>query len=54
MDMLGSKEEALKGHIKCSKLAIIPQAGHLPQVDNPDAFLEVGLPFLEEESLHSD
>jgi len=53
MDMLRSKEEALKCHIKGSKLAIIPQAGHLPQVDNPDAFLEVVLPFLEE-TLHSD
>ena len=47
MDILRSKEEALKSHIKGSTLVIIPQAGHLPQVDSPDAFLEVVLPFLE-------
>ena len=46
-DMLRSKEETLKRHIKGSKLAIIPGAGHLPQIDNPEAFLEVVLPFLK-------
>ncbi len=46
-DMLRSKEKALKNHIKGSTLVIIPKAGHLPQVDNPEAFLEVVQPFLE-------
>ena len=46
-DMLRNKESTLINHIKGSKLAIIPQAGHLPQVDNPNAFSEVVLSFLE-------
>ena len=46
-DMLRSKEKALESYIKGSKLVIIPNAGHLPQVDNPEAFLDVVQPFLE-------
>ncbi|MFC1869652.1 alpha/beta fold hydrolase [Chloroflexota bacterium] len=38
-DRLRTKEKVLKNHIKGSKLVIIPDAGHLPQVDNPEAFL---------------
>ena len=45
-DMLRSKEKALEKHIQASKLVIIPQSGHLPQVDNPEAFLKVVQPFL--------
>ncbi len=45
-DMLRSKEAALKGYIKNSELIIIPNAGHLPQVDNPEGFLAVVRPFL--------
>ncbi len=45
-DMLRSKEKALKNHIKGSKLVIIRDAGHLPQVDNPEAFLGVVQSFL--------
>ena len=46
-DLLRSKEEALKNHIKDSELVIIRNTGHLPQVDTPEAFLEVVQPFLE-------
>ncbi len=45
-DMLRSKEKALQNYLKGSKLVIIPDAGHLPQVDNPKVFLEAVLPFL--------
>ncbi len=45
-DLLRSKEAALKGHIKNSEMVIIPSAGHLPQVDNPEGFLAVVKPFL--------
>ncbi|MFH1484859.1 MAG: alpha/beta hydrolase [Chloroflexota bacterium] len=45
-DMLRAKEEALKGRIRGSKLVIIPSAGHVPQVDNPEAFLDAVLPFV--------
>lgn len=45
-DMLRAKEEVLKALIKGSKLVITPDAGHLPQVDNPTAFLKAVLPFL--------
>lgn len=47
-DLLRSKENALNDHIEGSKLVIIPDAGHLPQLDNPEAFLAVVQPFLEE------
>ncbi len=46
-DMLRSKENALKNYIKGSELVIIPNAGHLPQVDNPEAFLEAVQRFLK-------
>ncbi|MBI2907029.1 MAG: alpha/beta hydrolase [Chloroflexi bacterium] len=45
-DLLRAKERALKARAKGSKLAVIPDSGHLPQVDNPKAFLEAVLPFL--------
>ncbi len=45
-DMLRTKEKALQNHIKGSKLAVIPDAGHLPQLDNPEAFLKAIQPFL--------
>ena len=38
-DALRTKEKVLKNCIKGSKLLVIPDAGHLPQVDNPEAFL---------------
>lgn len=38
-DMLRAKEKALQSYIKGSKRLVIPDAGHLPQVDNPEAFL---------------
>ncbi len=45
-DLLRSKEKVIPANIKGAKLVIIPDAGHLPQVDNPKAFLEAVLPFL--------
>ena len=45
-DMLGDKETAIKNYVKGSQLEIIPDAGHLPQMDNPEAFLKVVEPFL--------
>lgn len=46
-DMLRSKENAIKNYIKDSELVIIPDAGHVPQMDNPEAFLKVVQPFLK-------
>jgi pimeloyl-ACP methyl ester carboxylesterase len=46
-DKLRDKENALHNYIMNSTLAIVPDAGHLPQLDNPHAFLEVVQPFLE-------
>ena len=46
-DMLRDKEKTLNNHIKDSKLIIVPDAGHLPQLDNPKTFLEVVETFLE-------
>ncbi len=45
-DRLRKKEHDLQNYIKGSKLVIIPDAAHFPQVDNPKAFLETVLPFL--------
>ncbi len=45
-DMLRSKEQALKNYIKGSELVIVPVAGHLPQMDNPEAFLAAVQSFL--------
>jgi pimeloyl-ACP methyl ester carboxylesterase len=45
-DMLRAKEKTLMNYVPDSKLVIIPDAGHLPQVDNPKAFLEAVQPFL--------
>ena len=47
-DFLRGKEKVLEGTIKDSKLVIIPDAGHLPQVDNPRAFLKIVQPFLSD------
>jgi pimeloyl-ACP methyl ester carboxylesterase len=47
MPLVRSKEEALNRRIKGSRLAIVAGSGHLPQMDNPEAFLEVVLPFLK-------
>ncbi|MDY7019074.1 MAG: alpha/beta hydrolase [Chloroflexota bacterium] len=46
-DILRDKEKALNNHIRNSKLIIIPDAGHLPQLDNPKTFSEVVETFLE-------
>jgi pimeloyl-ACP methyl ester carboxylesterase len=46
-DMLRSKENAIKNYIKDSELVLIPDAGHVPQMDNPEAFLKVVQPFLK-------
>lgn len=45
-DMLRAKEKTFMNYITDSKLVIIPDAGHLPQVDNPKVFLEAVQPFL--------
>ncbi len=45
-DGLRAKEKTVQGYIKGSELVIIPVAGHLPQVDNPQAFLAAVQPFL--------
>ena len=45
--MLRSKENAIKNYIKGSVLRLIPDAGHLPQIDNPEAFIKVVQPFLK-------
>lgn len=46
-DLLRPKEKVLQERIRGSKLVIIPEAGHLPQIDNPQAVLEAVLPFLK-------
>lgn len=46
-DMLRSKENAIKNYINGSELVLIPDAGHLPQMDNPEAFIKVVQPFLK-------
>jgi pimeloyl-ACP methyl ester carboxylesterase len=45
-DMLRDKENAIKNYVKGSQLVLIPDAGHLPQMDNPDEFLKVVAPFV--------
>ena len=47
-DFLRGKEKVLESNIQGSKLVFIPDAGHLPQVDNPRAFLKIVQPFLNE------
>jgi len=46
-DAQRGKESDLHNYIKGSQVAIIPNAGHLPQVDNPQGFLEAVQPFLK-------
>ena len=46
-DLLRSNEKVIEKNIKGSKLVIIPNSIHQPQLDNPGAFLEVVQPFLE-------
>jgi len=41
-----AKEKTLLNHIQGSTLVVVPDAGRLPQVDNPETFLEEVLPFL--------
>jgi 3-oxoadipate enol-lactonase len=45
-DALRDREKVLLEGINGAKLAIVPQAGHLPQVDNPQGFLQAVKPFL--------
>jgi len=38
---------AAAGRIRHSRLVIIPDCGHMPHVERPEAFLEAVIPFLE-------
>lgn len=46
-DMLREREQVLPKGISNAKHAVIPNAGHLPQVDNPQGFLQEVKKFLE-------
>jgi pimeloyl-ACP methyl ester carboxylesterase len=46
-DMLRANERFVLEAIPEAKLALVPDAGHLPQVEQPKVFLDVVLPFLE-------
>ncbi len=46
-DMLRGKAEAIKNYIEDSKLVFVPGAGHLPQMDNPEAFVKAVKVFLK-------
>lgn len=39
-DTLREREKTLADGIKGAELAVVPDAGHLPQIDNPPGFLE--------------
>lgn len=45
-DRLRAKESTIKKCVKGSELVIIPDAGHLPQMDNPDEFVKAAQSFL--------
>ena len=45
-DMLRDKEGVLRRGIRSSNAVVIPGAGHLPQIEAPQAFLQATLPFL--------
>ena len=46
-DFLREREMTLLQGISNAKHAVVPNAGHLPQIDNPEGFLEVITPFLD-------
>jgi len=46
-DVLREKEEEILKAIKGAKSAILPDAGHVPQMDQPEAFLKAIDPFLK-------
>ncbi|MSQ33904.1 MAG: alpha/beta hydrolase [Dehalococcoidia bacterium] len=49
-DMLRNHEQFVLQSIPGSRLALVPDAGHVPQMENPKGFLELVLPFLEKAS----
>jgi pimeloyl-ACP methyl ester carboxylesterase len=47
LDSLRDNEELLRGNIRNASLALLPGVAHLPQVEDPDAFVEALVGFLE-------
>jgi pimeloyl-ACP methyl ester carboxylesterase len=45
-DFLREKEQVLLQNIRGAQYALIEDAGHLPQIDAPDAFLKPVMEFL--------
>jgi pimeloyl-ACP methyl ester carboxylesterase len=45
-DLLREREKVLLEGISGAKHAVVPDAGHLPQIDNPEGFLQTVKPFL--------
>ncbi|MBI3953512.1 MAG: alpha/beta hydrolase [Chloroflexi bacterium] len=46
-DMLRSNEQFVLDAIPGARLALVPDAGHVPQMEKPREFLDIVLPFLE-------
>ena len=46
--------EQLRGSLRASRLVFVPRAGHMPQVENPRAFVDALVPIIQQSTQESD